>query len=58
MDRYENQNIVDPKNKSKIKKRKIMNVDTGQIYSSLRDAEVATSKNGKYNGNLCNMPKK
>lgn len=49
----ENQNIVDPKNKSKIKKRKIMNVDTGQIYSSLRDAEVATSKNGKYNENLC-----
>ena len=25
----------------------------GRIYSSLRDAEVATSRNGKYNGNLC-----
>lgn len=30
-----------------------MNVDTKEVYSSLRDAEVATSKNGKYNGNLC-----
>ncbi len=25
----------------------------GRIYSSLRDAKVATSKNGKYNENLC-----
>lgn len=50
-------NIIEPQTKSEVKNRKVINLDTGVVYSSLKEAELAVSRNGRYNGNLCRCMK-
>lgn len=48
----ENNQIIEPQHSSRIKVKKIINLDTGEIFNSMKLAEMSVSRNGKSNGSL------
>lgn len=53
----ENNNIIEPEKPSKRKVKKIINLNTGEDFDSMKLAEISVSKNGKSNGSLCRCMK-